>query len=82
MGTKNIIWSTDDSTETTSELEVTKNVELWHDMETGCIEVRVTTQTLTSDKKSFRKQVTPIEAIEMGIELIEFAKNKLLLEER
>ena len=81
MGTKNPIWSTGDSIGTISEFETTRNVELWNDPETGCIEVRVTSQTLTSDKTSFRKQLTLLEAIEMGIELIEFAKNQLILEE-
>lgn len=81
MNNANIIWQTDKDPETEPEFDITRNVELRFDAVTGCVEVRVTAQTLREDQSSLAKLLTPLEAIEMGVELIDAARKQLVFEE-
>lgn len=81
MNNANIIWQTDDNAESNQEFDITRNIELRFDAVTGCVEVRVTVQSLREDQHSLAKTLTPLEAIEMGVELIDAARKQLVLEE-
>lgn len=78
---KKKIWQTDDDPEKTAEYDITRNVELRHDKDSGGIEVRVTAQTLREDVRSLAKVLTPLETVELGVELIDTARKQLILEE-
>lgn len=75
---RNIIWQTDEQLE--DEYDIANNVELRHD-DTGLIEIRVTRETEREDSISLSKLLTPIEAIRLGVALVNAARVEIELED-
>ena len=73
MTKANMIWQTDEDPEKTGEYEIARNIEV-RDHEDGNIEIRVIQQTLRTDAVSLPKILSPIEAINLGVALINAAR--------
>ena len=68
-----MIWQTDEDPEKMGEYEIARNIEV-RDHEDGNIEIRVIQQTLRTDAVSLPKILSPIEAINLGVALINAAR--------
>ena len=73
MTKANMIWQTDEDPEKMGEYEIARNIEV-RDHEDGNIEIRVIQQTLRTDAVSLPKILSPIEAINLGVALINAAR--------